>query len=199
MPKLPPKLPNIEINLLPQDPFIDSVLGKFLTWSLSIGRYIVVLTELIVIISFLSRFQLDRKLTDLNEAIEQQKSIILSYQETETKFRATQTKIDFLKKTQQNNNLLESMSYLEKNLPIDVKLQSLTIQPSGWSLTASALSAQGMKTTIDKIISINPQSEVSLGTVKLNSRTGAIDFDMSIKVKQKVSGPAPSVKEEVIE
>jgi hypothetical protein len=187
MSKLPGKLPKIEINLLPKDPFMESLPGKFLTWSLSIGRYIVVLTELIVIISFLSRFQLDRKLTDLNEAIEKQKSIILSYQETENRFLTTQTKINFLKKVQQNNTFLDSMNFLEKNLPIDVKLSSISIQSSGWTLSASALSAQGMKLAVDKIISINSQSDVSMGSVKLNSRTGTIDFDINVRETQKVT------------
>ena len=199
MPKLPAKLPNIEINLLPKDPFLDSVVGKFLTWSLSIGRYIVVLTELLVIVSFLSRFTLDRRLTDLNESIEKQKAVIISYQETESKFLATQTKIDFLKKTVENNTLIDKMNFLEKNLPIDVKLNSLTFQSTGWNLEASALSAQGMKNTIDKVIETNPEAEVVLGTVKLNSRDGLINFDLGLKAKQKIVQAKPATESVAIE
>ena len=69
---------NISVNLLTQDDFSSSPIGKVFLWALSVGRYIVVITELIVILSFLSRFKLDRDLTDVNEAIEKQKAIILS-------------------------------------------------------------------------------------------------------------------------
>jgi hypothetical protein len=56
---------DINVNLLPQDPFFETVFGRFLKWALSIGRYIVIFTELIVILSFASRFTLDRMVTDL--------------------------------------------------------------------------------------------------------------------------------------
>lgn len=184
MTKLPPKLPAIAINLLPEDPFIDSFVGKFLIWALSIGRYIVVLTELIVIVSFLSRFKLDRNLTDLNEAIEHQKVVILSYEKTESDFKAAQKNINFIKQTQTNNTVLDTLAFLEKNLPIDVKLDTLNIGPTNWSVKAATLSAGGMKTAVDQIIRTNPQSEVSVKDIKLDNKTGEINFAILVTLKR---------------
>jgi hypothetical protein len=62
-------MPKKEINLLPKEEFEKKPLGKFLVWALSIGRYIVIFTELIVILAFLSRFKLDRDLADLNQSV----------------------------------------------------------------------------------------------------------------------------------
>jgi len=187
LPKKSISLPVISINLLPKDVFLDSIVGKFLLWSLSIGRYLVVFTELVVILSFLSRFQLDRKLTDLNENIEQQKQIILSYADTEAKFNTAKDKIEMIKQRQENQIGIDSLSFLEKNLPIDIRISNISFQPQGWNIEASSLSIASLKQMTDKIILANPESDVSLSKVLLNSRTGAIDFSLSLRHKAVVT------------
>lgn len=187
MSKLPNPLPKIKINLIPQDPFMSSVVGKFLVWSLSIGRYIVILTELVVILSFLSRFKLDRDLTDVNEAIASQKAVITSYGQLEDDFLATQSRINFIKSKTQDNQISTSLDFIEKNLPVDVKLTQLNLQSLKWYMSASAKTAQSMKATVDQVMRANPQSEVSLSKVKLNSQLGSIDFDITVDQKPAVT------------
>ena len=46
------------VNLLPSDRFEFSKAGKFLDWALTTGRYLVVLTELIVTMAFYPDFGL---------------------------------------------------------------------------------------------------------------------------------------------
>ncbi len=171
---------HISVNLLPKDAFLSSVVGKFLLWSLSIGRYLVVFTELIVILSFLSRFKLDRDLTDLNEEIEVQKRTIQTFADTEQKFRLAQAKVEAIKLSQENQFAINSLNFLEKNLPIDVKLSRISFSPNGWTLEGSALSAQSLRLTAQRVLAENSSSSISLSKVKLNSRTGTIDFGLSV-------------------
>jgi hypothetical protein len=173
----------ISVNLLPKDAFLDSVIGKFLLWSLSIGRYLVVFTELIVILSFISRFKLDRDLTDLNEKIQIQKQTILSYADTEAKFNSVKSRIDTIKLNQENQQGLNALNFLEQNIPIDVKLSRISFTPTSWAIEGSALSAQSLKLTVGRVVAANLQSEISLSNVKLNSRTGAIDFNIAVRHK----------------
>lgn len=71
MPKKPTPL---SINLLPGK---EASFGeKFLTWSLTFGRYIIIGTEIIVLIAFLSRFKLDRDLVDLNDQIRDKQNVL---------------------------------------------------------------------------------------------------------------------------
>ena len=58
-----------EINLLPQEEFEGSVIGRILKWGLSTFRIIVIIVEMVVMAAFLSRFWLDAKNSDLNEDI----------------------------------------------------------------------------------------------------------------------------------
>lgn len=176
-------IPTIAINLIPQDPFLESIPGKFLTWALSVGRYIVVFTELIVILTFLSRFQLDRELTDLNEQILQQVAIIESYEATEPKYLNLQKQTNFILQKQQNESIVSTLTMLEKTLPLDVKLEDLNLHQGSWSINAQSLSAHGMKQAINQIMTLNPQSNVSVNSVRLDNRTNVIKFEMRVSAK----------------
>ncbi|NCN83092.1 MAG: PilN domain-containing protein [Candidatus Pacebacteria bacterium] len=128
----------ININLLPSDPFFATPLGRMLRWALSAGRYIVIFTELIVIISFAARFTLDRQLTDLNKEISQKKAIVLSYGELEKNVRNTQTKIANYDSFEQDANLAEVFEKLSIVTPTQVALSRLGITSSAITIEGSA-------------------------------------------------------------
>ena len=62
-----PKKKNI--NLLPKEEFDASVVGRLLRWAMGTFRIIVIITEMIVMAAFLSRFWLDAQNSDLNDEI----------------------------------------------------------------------------------------------------------------------------------
>ena len=78
-----------QINLLPQEEFAASTLGRVLNWLLTTFRYIVIVTEIVVMTAFLSRFWLDAKSTDLNELIKQKQAVIAASADFEKEFRLT--------------------------------------------------------------------------------------------------------------
>jgi hypothetical protein len=81
------------INLLPQDDFQTTGIGRVLKWALSTFRVMVIVTELVVMSAFLSRFWLDSKNSDLNEAMGIKKAQVMAYKEVEKEFRSYQTKL----------------------------------------------------------------------------------------------------------
>lgn len=83
-----------QINLLPRSEFELSFWGRFLKWGLTTGRYIIILTELVVIVAFLSRFKLDRDLIDLADTIEGQKAILEASSSLESSFLQTQSRLN---------------------------------------------------------------------------------------------------------
>lgn len=130
----------IKINLLPKDPFFESVVGRSLRWALSAGRYIVIFTELVVIVSFVTRFSLDRQLTDVNSDIVQKELIIQSYGELETNFRIAQAKIAKIKSLDQESNITEVFPYISEITPEGIQLSKLLITPTGISAEGSTFS-----------------------------------------------------------
>lgn len=120
------------VNLLPQTEFDLSVWGKILKWALSTGRYIVILTELVVIAAFLSRFKLDKDYSDLGDRITGKKSILTALQNTETRFRRTQ------------NQLTEAKRVIDTSLPAGIILDEISTKvPPGITLKSVVIDAKG--------------------------------------------------------
>ncbi|MBU0572594.1 PilN domain-containing protein [Patescibacteria group bacterium] len=81
------------INLLPQEEFAQSTLGRVLAWLLSSFRVIVIITEVFVMMVFLSRFWLDAKSADLNDLIKQRQAVLVASVDFENEFRGAQKKL----------------------------------------------------------------------------------------------------------
>lgn len=145
------KIVTFDINLALKDPFFDSVIGKTLKWALSVGRYLVIFTELVVIVSFATRFVLDRQVTDLNSSIEQKRNVVLSYGDLEDNFRMAQAKIENYTQVEQQANLADAFPSLSKIIPNDVVLDELTITQERVLLSGSTLSQDALNTLINNV------------------------------------------------
>lgn len=161
------QLKSIKLNLVPKDPFFSTPLGKILKWSLSIGRYIVIFTELIVIGSFLTRFSLDRQVTDLNEQILQNKVVIESYGDLENNVRILQKKIDQYKQVEQKENLSSVFPTLQALTPPGIVYDELSISDRKITMKGSALSQNAFS-----IFATNLELSPQLGVVNLNNISG---------------------------
>ncbi|MBI3559140.1 hypothetical protein HY085_01975 [Candidatus Gottesmanbacteria bacterium] len=121
-----------EINLLSGD---GGVGGKFLRWALTWGKRIVILTELVVILAFLSRFYLDTKAADLSEKINQKKAIVLASAEFEKKFRAAVAKIDKAKAIENKISLMTVYDAAKTLIPADIAVDQISISDLTVSFT----------------------------------------------------------------
>lgn len=145
------KAAQVNINLLPKDPFFSTIFGKILRWALSAGRYIVIFTELVVIMSFIARFTLDRQVTDLNGAIERKKQIILSYGNLEDNVRTVQEKITQYKQTQQETNIVDTFTHLSAVVPEGIILQELAIRPTSIAISGRTFSQNSFNFLVNNL------------------------------------------------
>lgn len=146
-----PKPVKYQINLLPQDPFFKTSLGRTMSWSINVGRYIVIFTQIVVIISFTSRFVLDRRITDLNKSIYQKQLMVESQSQFESEFRLAQAKIKSFQEIEQQSNLVEVFPLLQKVVPYDFRLKILKIQPGVVSGEGLAISNQALNLFISNL------------------------------------------------
>lgn len=71
-----------------------SFLDRFVNWALTVGRVVVILTELIALTAFLYRFSLDRQLIDLHTKIKQEQAVVSYLKNYEETFRDLQNRIN---------------------------------------------------------------------------------------------------------
>jgi len=175
-----------QINLLPKDEFEQSFWGKFLKWSLTVGRYIVIGTELVVIGSFLARFSLDRQVTDLNEAIAQKQAVIASYGDLEPEVRSIQKRLEV------SEELIEQQLQTEEFLantatftPVDVAYNIMKFSKDEVVLSGVAFSEAGFRTLMVEVKSNESFSNVNLTRVSSEGDEGVgINFEIKMDLLQ---------------
>jgi len=175
-----------KINLLPKDEFEISPIGKFLKWAVNIGRWIVVLTEFVVICAFLSRFYFDTKLANLFDDIKQKQAIVDSASSFEERFRFVQERIKiiktFLAEEKHPSNIFVEVSQL---LPFDIFLTGMGMEEGKLTLKGYFLSEKSLKVFLSGLVSSSLLDEVSLDNVSSRKdNPSAVNFSISAVIKK---------------
>lgn len=178
------------INLLPKDELEKTPIGKFLKWTLTFGRYIVIFTELIVILAFLARFKFDRDLANLHEEIERKQAIIISFENLENNVRFLQKQLEIIKKIETESLdpslVLEELS---KITPIDMAFNELTIQDESISIEGNSLSNVGLNTFLNGLKSNKLFSQINLESISSRGKKDpTIKFRLSVKLNKDKNG-----------
>lgn len=181
---MPPAKKNISINLLTQDDFSSSALGRVLLWALSIGRYIVVFTELVVVLAFLSRFKLDRDLTNLNKSIDQKVSIIQSYESLEPRFSRLQQQLELVDLINHKLSPKAVFDILAEVQPLDVRLDRLSFEKNNFRIEGTALSPQAFNNFIRSLSAHERIEAIALSSVSSEDQGLTIVFEMEATIKE---------------
>jgi Tfp pilus assembly protein PilN len=172
----------IRINLLGTQDLGHTPWGRLVSWATTYGRYIMITTEIVVLLAFISRFSLDRKNTDLTEELGQKQAIIEANLEFEREIKSLQANLTTAKKllTDQTKPV-ELLNLIESTLPADVFLSSLDISQTKLTLTASAGTTQGFAQFLSNIQSVRQLQNVLLGDIRREPTTG-IEFQLTADV-----------------
>lgn len=117
-----------EISLLPTEDNNNTLIARVLRWLTSVGRVIIIITELIVISAFISRFWLDRKNADLSEVVRQQKAILASTQDFETEYRSLQERLTYIDNFYKSEpKYIDAMNSLVQSMPDAIFFQNISL------------------------------------------------------------------------
>lgn len=175
----------ININLLPGEELTKmGAPGKFLAWVLTYGRYIIIGTEIIVLLVFLSRFKLDQELTDLHQSIKQKQAIVLGASNLEQQIRDLQTRLLFIKKLeQQRDTAPKLLSILENLTPPEVTLTDFYFNSTKFTLTATTLSNNSFTIFLNNLAASNSFTDISVDDVGKDPSSSQFKFQISAALK----------------
>lgn len=181
------------INLLQKDEFEASTLGRIFKWALTVGKYIVIVTQLVVITAFIYRFKLDRDLEALNESIEQQQVEVVSYQDLERRVRILQDQLRTIKTiTEKQLNAGSIFESLAQIMPKETSVELLSLSNDSLNLTGKTLTEVGLATLIT---GLQVQPQLSDITVSSITTGGAKDPTLSFTLTAKVQSNPTEAKE----
>lgn len=120
---MPENSPSINLIKNKQIPLLD----KFMNWALTVGRLIVILTEIVAVLAFIYRFSLDERLSDLHSAIKQKQVIVSLLRQDENKYRNLQDRIALASTTSEK---VTKSSKIVRDIielaPLGIKIDDLT-------------------------------------------------------------------------
>jgi hypothetical protein len=175
-----------EISLLPDEENLDSFSSRAISWLTTVGRYVIVFTELIVICAFLSRFWLDRMNADLDEVVRQQEAILNSTGSFETVYSQLQQRLGIIKDFYQNQPEYQSkVQILTDSTPLDITYTKLTLDQDKNNHTTAGISffayqESSIVNFITNLI-VNPQiSSVNILSIEKKTKENIYHVDLSL-------------------
>lgn len=182
------------VNLLDHDDISDSPIGRIISWITTNGRYIMITTEIIVLLAFISRFSLDRKLTDLNEEIDQKKAILDINKPFEDNFRSIQNQLIQLKTIiQSQNHPVDVIKSLRLLLPPGTYITTLNLTSGTINVTAISNTIESFSQFINNLQSTTIITNIEVGSIKRDIQTG-LQYNFSGQYMQLRLSPAAKEK-----
>lgn len=173
------------IQLLPEKKFEELPFSKKLTtWVISVGRIVIIVTELIAFSVFIGRIKLDRELTDLTDALENQLIVLENAQKFEKDFENLQERLKVIKDLRQAQvPASRTLSLFSDLLPQRVELTSLTFQPHAneAQLLAQTNSTTGFADAIYNLKNSSRIEEIALTSGRFNAEEGTYHFSLTLK------------------
>jgi len=131
---------NKAINLLPQEEFDASSMGRVLKWTTGTFRMIVIATEMVVMGAFLSRFWLDAQNSNLNNSIKVKSAQISSQADLEKQFRSIQSKLKIFDKISQNQNTSTFVDKIAGAVPANTTLSRISMADGKIEIRGTSIS-----------------------------------------------------------
>jgi len=175
-----------EISLLPDESNNNSFSARVIRYLTTVGRYIIVFTELIVISAFISRFWLDRQNSDLSESLRQQKAILESTSEFEKEYTSLQGRLKYISDNYKNQpNYIENIKAIVSSVSPDVFFQKLSVNPDDAILSLYSYQEDSLVSTIVNM-SLNPNfSAIDIRKIEKKSKDSKYFVDLLLTFKPK--------------
>ena len=172
-----------KINLLQRGGFSDTLSGRVLAWVLTSFRVIVIVTEILVMLAFLSRFWLDAQNSDLNEKIKQTQAVLAASLPFEQEFKNTQARLkvfsDYTKNDDTNSRALTAIS---SALPPDVVISQLAFSGTHIEMKGFSPGERSIQQFLVNMAASQELGNVVLGEVA-TSENEQLLFEISIALE----------------
>ncbi len=169
---MPKKNKNKSINLLPQEEFEGSITGRLLRWAMTTFRFIVIITEMIVMGAFLSRFWLDAKNSDLNDVLRVTASQVSAQSSFEKDFRNLQSRLKVAQDLGKETPASETLGKVMSKVPVEIIIQSFSYQENSLQLKGVSSNEVGVVQFISNLKADKSFKSVELGQIASSEENG---------------------------
>ncbi len=171
----------LKINLLPKEEFDETLAGQFLKWALTYGRYIIILTQIVVLGVFFLRFKLDREHVDLKESIQQKQALLSSVKEVEDEVRIIQDRLFQIKTIESKQYVVANvLTFLQDITPTDISYKDIAISEDKFSLIGNGKNLRNLSSLLLYLKQSNRFKEITLDDIQ-RKLDGTITFKVGVR------------------
>lgn len=146
---------------------------KFINWTLSIGRLIVIITEIIAISAFLYRFSLDEKLVSLHDEIEQKQKQLSLLKKDEENFRNLQGRLSLASKfAEEGVKTLKTFQDIIGFTPQEIKFSDLILKKDQTTISITANSISSLTQFVNSLKGYSKTKSVSIDSIENKPNVG---------------------------
>ncbi|MDD3661733.1 MAG: hypothetical protein PHG63_01585 [Candidatus Dojkabacteria bacterium] len=173
------------LNLLQPTETPVSSWDRIYLWVFSIGRYLIIAVELIVLIAFAARFSLDRRNNDLKESIAVKVELLKEQKDTEAELRRVQSTLsNFSYMLDQQEKLSSDLSEILDDIPSEIDVSIFSISQLSISFSGTAPSYEIMA-ELEKDLRENPAySNVKVELTKPGGVESSVEYVIQISTEQ---------------
>jgi len=160
-----PKRHSASINLLKGEG--DNFLDRFIDWALTIGRLLVILTEIIALSSFIYRFTLDRQIIDLHSKIKQEEAVISFLQNEEKTYLNLQERLGVISTySSKQQDKIKIFQDILRFAPQGMTFTDITVSENTVNIAANFQLSSSLKEFVNSLEDYEPIKNVSIGKIE---------------------------------
>ncbi|HSW48236.1 MAG TPA: hypothetical protein VLG67_04100 [Candidatus Saccharimonadales bacterium] len=174
------------INLLPDKG--HGLFDQFLNWALTVGRLLIILTETLALGTFLYRFSLDMKITDLHDLIKNQSAVVEQFKSIEDNVRNLQTRLAFAKSADATSGIApEVFADIIELGRGKVTFRNLLVSKDNIKIEVQAANSNSLNTFVNNLKGYQGITSVSVDSVENKTTIALIYMSLSAHLKQPVA------------
>ncbi len=162
----------------------ESIVDRVIGFALTIGRVLIIITELIALAAFLYRFTLDRTLVGLHDVISQQDAVVKLLHSNEVLYRGIQDRISIASLLiKQSSTLPKYLIDIEAFAPLDMTIESIAVAPDAVRMQTNTQSVDSLTLFVNKLKAYPPIKSVSIDSVDNQTATNVIRVNITATFK----------------
>jgi len=175
------------INLLKNNK--NGFFERAINWALTVGRVLIIATELIALLAFLYRFGLDQQLIDLHTKIKQEQQIVALQKQNEEVYRNLQDRLAIASlstsETQQNIKIIKDVIGFA---PVGMTFTNFSFSQDAFSVQANVNSVTALSIFISSLKKYPEVKSVSLDKIENKTASATISVSISIILNKQKGG-----------
>ena len=171
------------INLLKKDK--NETLEQIINWSLTIGRVLVIVVELVALGAFLYRFTLDNQLQELHTNIKQKQEIVAFQKENEDTYRNLQDRLtiisSFATKGSETTKIFKDIVGFAPN---GMTFTNVNLFEGGIRIEANVTSVEPLTVFVNALKTYPATDTVSIDKIENKTASAIITVSITVTFKQ---------------